>query len=57
MKKLSLLFTLLCLVLMGYSQKAALCGIRLTLGKQTTAADIDWTGIVVKQILQRLIPD
>jgi cysteine desulfurase len=42
---------------MGYSQTAALCGIRLTLGKQTTAADIDWTGIVLKQILQRLIPN
>lgn len=45
------------LLAMGYSQTAALCGIRLTLGKQTTAADIDWTGIVLKQILQRLIPD
>ncbi|MTJ48100.1 cysteine desulfurase family protein [Dolichospermum sp. UHCC 0259] len=45
------------LLAMGYSQKAALGGIRLTLGKQTTAADIDWTGIVLKQILQRLIPD
>ena len=42
---------------MGYSQKAALGGIRLTLGKQTTKADIDWTGMVLKQILQRLIPD
>ena len=45
------------LLAMGYSQKAALGGIRLTLGKQTTVADIDWTGIVLKQILQRLIPD
>ncbi len=45
------------LLAMGYSPQAALCGIRLTLGKQTTAADIDWTGIVLKQILQRLIPD
>ena len=45
------------LLAMGYSQKAALGGIRLTLGKQTTKADIDWTGIVLKQILQRLIPD
>jgi cysteine desulfurase len=42
---------------MGYSQTAALGGIRLTLGKQTTAADIDWTGIVLKQILQRFIPN
>ena len=45
------------LLAMGYSQKAALGGIRLTLGKQTTKADIDWTGMVLKQILQRLIPD
>ena len=45
------------LLAMGYSQKAALGGIRLTLGKQTTVADIDWTGMVLKQILQRLIPD
>jgi cysteine desulfurase len=45
------------LLAMGYSQTAALGGIRLTLGKQTTAADIDWTGIVLKQILQRFIPN
>lgn len=43
------------LLAMGYSPKAALCGIRLTLGKQTTEADIDWTGMVLKQVLQRLI--
>jgi cysteine desulfurase len=40
---------------MGYSPKAALCGIRLTLGKQTTEADIHWTGMVLEQVLQRLI--
>ena len=43
------------LLAMGYSQKAALGGIRLTLGKQTTAADIDWTGMVLKQVLERVI--
>lgn len=43
------------LLAMGYSQKAALGGIRLTLGKQTTAADIDWTGMVFKQVLERVI--
>ena len=43
------------LLAMGYSQKAALGGIRLTLGKQTTAADIDWTGMVFKQVLERII--
>lgn len=42
------------LLAMGYSQTAALCGIRLTLGKYTQAADIDWTAMVIKQILQRL---
>jgi cysteine desulfurase len=41
---------------MGYSDRAAKTGIRLTLGKQTTEADIDWTALVLKQILQRLCP-
>lgn len=45
------------LLAMGYSQVAALGGIRLTLGQQTTAADIDWTAIVLKQVLQRLTAD
>jgi cysteine desulfurase len=45
------------LLAMGYSQKASLSGIRLTLGKQTTEADIDWTAMVLKQVLQRLKPD
>jgi len=45
------------LLAMGYSQKAALGGIRLTLGRDTTIADIDWTAIVLKQVLQRLTPD
>ncbi|MBK1988625.1 cysteine desulfurase [Sphaerospermopsis aphanizomenoides BCCUSP55] len=45
------------LLAMGYSQKAALSGMRLTLGKQTTEADIDWTAIVLKQVLQRLTAD
>lgn len=45
------------LLAMGHSHKAALGGIRLTLGKQTTADDIDWTAIVLKQVLQRLTAD
>ncbi|MBD2296743.1 cysteine desulfurase [Anabaena sphaerica FACHB-251] len=45
------------LLAMGYSQKRALGGIRLTLGKQTTEADIDWTAMVLKQVLQRLTQD
>ncbi|MBD2358012.1 cysteine desulfurase [Tolypothrix sp. FACHB-123] len=42
------------LLAMGYSEKAALGGIRITLGRETTAADVDWTAMVLKQVLQRL---
>ncbi|QSJ14188.1 cysteine desulfurase [Nostoc sp. UHCC 0702] len=45
------------LLAMGYPQKAALGGIRMTLGRYTTEADIDWTAMVLKQVLQRLSPD
>ncbi|AFY31063.1 cysteine desulfurase family protein [Calothrix sp. PCC 7507] len=45
------------LLAMGYSEQAALGGIRLTLGRDTTEADVDWTAMVLKQVLQRLIPD
>ena len=41
---------------MGYSESEAFGAIRLTLGKHTMEADIDWTAIVLKQILQRLLP-
>ncbi len=44
------------LLAMGYSQSAAVGGIRITLGKSTTVADIDWTAMVLKQIFDRLIP-
>jgi cysteine desulfurase len=44
------------LLAMGYSQTDAVGGIRITLGKSTTAADIDWTAMVLKQILDRLMP-
>lgn len=44
------------LLAMGYSEKEALRGIRLTLGRETTQADIDWTAMVLKQVLNRLIP-
>ena len=40
---------------MGYSQEMALAGIRLTLGRSNTVADIEWTALVLKQVLQRLI--
>lgn len=44
------------LLALGYNNQAALGGIRLTLGKQTTTADIDWTAIVLRQIITRLSP-
>ena len=44
------------LLAMGYDATAAKRGIRLTLGRDTTAADIDWTAMVLKQVLCRLLP-
>ncbi|MDJ0746019.1 MAG: cysteine desulfurase family protein [Xenococcaceae cyanobacterium MO_167.B27] len=44
------------LLAMDYDKNAAKRGIRLTLGKDTTTADIDWTAMVIKQVLTRLIP-
>jgi len=44
------------LVAMGYDDKEAIRGIRLTLGRDTTEADIDWTAMVLNQILERLLP-
>ncbi|MBM0742635.1 cysteine desulfurase [Phormidium sp. CLA17] len=41
---------------MGYSDRVAKSGIRLTLGHHTTKADIDWTAMVLKQVLSRLTP-
>ena len=41
---------------MGYDAAAAKRGIRLTLGRDTTEADIDWTAMVLKQIICRLMP-
>lgn len=43
------------LLAMGFSNAQALGGIRLTLGRETTEADIDWTAMVLKQICDRLI--
>ena len=42
---------------MGYGDWAAKTGIRLTLGRQTTIEDVDWTALVLKQILQRLMAE
>lgn len=44
------------LVAMGYNETAAKRGIRLTLGKDTTETDIDWTAMVLKQVVCRLMP-
>lgn len=41
---------------MGYSDERALSGIRLSLGKYTTVEDIDWTAMVLKQVLDRVMP-
>lgn len=41
---------------MGYGDRAAKCGIRLTLGRQTTPADIDWTALALRQVLGRTLP-
>jgi cysteine desulfurase len=42
---------------MGYDDRAAKTGIRLTVGRETTVADIDWTAMVLKQVLARLLPE
>jgi cysteine desulfurase len=41
---------------MGLSDRLAKGGIRLTLGRQTTEADIDWTAMALKQIVHRITP-
>jgi cysteine desulfurase len=38
----------------GMSDRAAKSSIRLTLGRHTTIEDVDWTAMVLKQILERL---
>jgi cysteine desulfurase len=44
------------LLAMGYTPTQALGGIRITLGRETTIADIDWTAMALTQILDRLAP-
>ncbi len=39
---------------MGYSKGAAMGGIRITLGRYTTQADVDWVAMVLKQIMSRI---
>jgi cysteine desulfurase len=43
------------LTAMGYSDSEALGGIRFTLGRETTSADIDWTALVLQQVIDRLL--
>ncbi len=40
---------------MGYESHLAQAGLRITLGRQTCEADIDWTAIALRQILHRLL--
>lgn len=47
----------LALTAMGYSEVRARSGIRLSFGRETTVADIDWSAMVLQQVLQRLIPE
>lgn len=42
------------LLAMGYPSQIATGAIRLTLGRDTTSADVDWVAMVLKQILERL---
>lgn len=44
------------LLAMGYPENAALGAIRMTLGRDTTEADVDWVAMVFRQILERLSP-
>ncbi len=41
---------------MGYDETSAKSGIRITLGRHTTAADVDWSAEVLKQIIERNLP-
>lgn len=41
---------------MGYNDRLAIGTIRLTLGRDTTPADIDWTAMALQQVLNRLMP-
>ncbi len=41
------------LLAMGYGDRVAKSGIRLTLGRDTTLEDIDWTAMVLRQVIER----
>jgi len=42
------------LLAMGYPESAAFRAIRMTLGQDTTVEDVDWTAMVLLQILERV---
>ncbi|MDJ0799997.1 MAG: cysteine desulfurase family protein [Calothrix sp. MO_167.B12] len=44
------------LLAMGYDDKSALGAVRMTVGRYTKEADIDWVGMAFTQILERLKP-
>lgn len=41
------------LLAMGYGDRIAKSGIRLTVGRETTTEDIDWTAMVLRQVIER----
>ncbi|MFN4279663.1 cysteine desulfurase family protein [Thermosynechococcus sp.] len=43
------------LLAMGYDPETAKAGIRITLGRETTAADVDWLAMVLRQYLAEAI--
>ncbi|WP_069790317.1 cysteine desulfurase family protein [Cyanobacterium sp. IPPAS B-1200] len=43
------------LVAMGYSKDEAVKGIRISLDRHTTKEDIQWTAMVIEQVIQRII--
>lgn len=45
------------LLAMGFEEQAALGAIRMTLGRYTTEADVDWVAMVFGQVLGRLQPE
>ncbi|MFZ4667223.1 MAG: cysteine desulfurase family protein [Prochlorotrichaceae cyanobacterium] len=42
---------------MGYSDRLALSSLRISLGKGTTEADIDWVAQVIPQVIDRVLAD
>jgi cysteine desulfurase len=45
------------LLAMGYSEFDARSAVRMTLGRHTATADIDWTAMAFRQVIERLQPE